>query len=272
MKLLKAVALAWLMTALPVAAQTNVELNSEADSVTASFTLTPTVSLDFSIAFEKAVGLTAENFTVNAELLTLNDPRVVNRLPNRALMSMPAALPVLISVEPDPNKGFSFSGDAVIELYTKSLHYTAGTPLRLFHSHGNDSFKDITLMTGSGSYRVRGSTGQFSDFIVLADLRSNAAVIATKLERLNQFADSVRQTLSFQAETLLMDSVNQLSDTISDQQYTDALTQLDELVETLEADNGSLYPDVWRSSGDVINVRGQLLSLTKTLRYSLRIN
>ena len=260
---------------LPCAASaSSVELNfnQEANSVNADITLSPTVSLDFSIGFEKTVGLTEQNFNVSAELISLTDPRLVNRLPDSLLTTLPAAFPVLISVEPDPAKGFAFSGEAKIELYTKSLHYTQGTPLRLFHAHGDETFQDITLMTGSGSYRVRGSTGQFSDFVVLADLRDNLDVINIKLSDLQDFTDRVRQKLSFEAETQLVDLVEEVSSSLNQSDYAQVKIALNELINLIESDNGTLYPDVCRSSDDITNVRGRLLSLTQTLRYSLRIH
>ncbi|RUO66328.1 hypothetical protein SAMN06297229_0172 [Pseudidiomarina planktonica] len=263
---------ALLLPASAKALSVDVNFNQAANSVNAEIDLSSTVSLDFSVGFEKAVGLTPQNFSIDAELVSLTDPRVVNRLPTSLLTSLPAAFPVLISVEPDPTKGFAFSGAATIELYTKSLHYTQGTPLRLFHAHGDETFQDITLMTGSGSYRVRGSTGQFSDFLILVDLRDNLDVISDKVSQLENFTNAVRQQLSFDAETQLVDLVQELSSALDQGQHPQAMTALNELIHVLESDNGTLYPDVWRSSDDVINVRGRLLSLTQTLRYSLRIN
>lgn len=263
---------ALLLPATVSATTIDVKFNQAAHSVKAEISLSPAVTLDFSIGFENAVGLTPQNFTINAELVNLTDPRIVSRLPDSLLTSLPSAFPVLISVEPDPAKGFAFSGTADIELYTKTLHYTQGTPLRLFHSHGNEAFQDITTMTGAGSYRVRGSGGQFSDFVVLVDLRSNLSVINEKVTQLQNFTSSVQQQLSYDAELQLTDLVQDIADAVAQNQLVQAGIAVNELIRVLELDDGVLYPDVWRSSDDVTNVRGRLLSISRTLRYSLRIH
>lgn len=250
----------------------NVELtfNQSANQVRADIELSSTVSLDFSIKFDNAIGLTPDNFQITAELLSLNDPSLLSRLPDSLLTTLPGTFPVLISVEPDPSKGFAFSGTANIELYTKTLHYTEGTPLRLFHSHGTDVFEDITTMTGSGSYRVRGTGGQFSDFIILADLRSAMTVINEKVNRLDNFSQSVANLLDVQVAGQLSSAVSAISSAVAQSNTNAALQEVTALIDVLEADNGTLYPDVWRSSADIINVRGRLLSMTRTLRFSLR--
>ncbi|RUO42227.1 hypothetical protein CWE22_08810 [Pseudidiomarina aestuarii] len=250
----------------------NVELtfNQAANQVRADIELSSTVSLDFSIKFDNAIGLTPDNFQITAELLSLNDPSLLSRLPDSLLTTLPGTFPVLISVEPDPNKGFAFSGTANIELYTKTLHYTEGTPLRLFHSHGTEVFEDITTMTGSGSYRVRGTGGQFSDFIILADLRSAATVINEKVNRLDSFSQNVAGLLDVQVAGQLSSAVSAISSAVAQGNTNVALQEVTALIDVLEADNGTLYPDVWRSSADIINVRGRLLSMTRTLRFSLR--
>lgn len=273
MMLLRLVFLSALLLSAKVSASTiDVEFNQAAHTVNAEIDLSPAVSLDFSIGFENAVGLTPQNFTVSAELVGLSDPRVLNRLPDSLLTSLPTAFPVLISVEPDPSKGFAFSGAAEIELYTKTLHYTEGTPLRLFHAHGNETFQDITSMTGSGSYRVRGNTGQFSDFLILVDLRDNLTVINDKVSQLQSFTAGVQQQLSFNAEVQLTDLVQDIATAVTLNQLQQAMAKVNQLISLLEQDNGTLYPDVWRSSDDVVNVRGRLLSISQTLRYSLRIH
>lgn len=246
-------------------------INAQQNNLSANVELSPLVSFDLSVQFENTVGLTPQNLLVEASLINLADPDILHRLPDSLLTTVPQAFPVLISVRPDSTKGFSFSGAYTIELYTKSLHYTEGTPLRLFHSHQNGTFEDITTMTGSGSYRVRGNGGQFSDFIILADLRDANTIIQSKLARLESIANESQSQLSVGAYQALVDAINTVSVAINADNKGQALAAVENLIHLLEADNGTLYPDVWRSSNDLNNVRGNLISAATTLRFSLRI-
>lgn len=246
-------------------------INSQQNNLTASVELSTLVGFDLSVQFENTVGLTPQNMLVEASLLNLADPDILHRLPDSLLTTIPQAFPVLISIRPDPEKGFSFSGVYTIELYTKSLHYTEGTPLRLFHSHQNATFEDITTMTGSGSYRVRGNGGQFSDFIILADLRATNTIIQSKLARLESISIASQSQLSAGAYQVLSDAISTVSTTINSGNKGQALAAIESLIHLLEADNGTVYPDVWRSSNDLNNVRGNLISAATTLRFSLRI-
>ncbi|RWU09679.1 hypothetical protein EGC76_08630 [Pseudidiomarina gelatinasegens] len=246
-------------------------INAQQNSLNASVELSALVSFDISVQFENAVGLTPQNMTLEAHLLNLADPDILHRLPNSLLTTIPQAFPVLISISPDPAKGFAFSGAYTIEIYTKSLHYTEGTPLRLFHSHNNGTFADITTMTGSGSYRVRGNGGQFSDFIVLADLRDTNTIIQSKLARLQNIANNSQSLLAAGAYQVLSDAIDNVSIAMNSSNKGQALSALEHLIHLLEADNGTIYPDVWRSSNDLNNVRGNLISAATTLRFSLRI-
>ncbi|RUO56864.1 DUF6689 family protein [Pseudidiomarina homiensis] len=246
-------------------------IQPQSNKVETSVQLTELIGFDLTITFENAVGLTAQNFTVNAQLIDLNDLTILNRLPDSLLTGIPSAFPVLISIEPDPAKGFSFSGAYEIELYTKSLHYTAGSPLRMFHSHNNGEFEDITTMTGSGSYRVRTNGGQFSDFIIVADLRDINTVISTKVNRLADYVDSVSHSLTAIASQTLSDAIASIEVALASGNYQQAQQATNALIQLMRADDGTLYPDVWRSAGDLENIRGRILSMANTLRYSLRI-
>lgn len=246
------------------------EVNQRTNTIETSVELTQLVSFDLKIKFDSAVGLTAQNFTVDAQLLNVNDPSLISRLPNSLLTALPTAFPVQISVTPDPSKGFTFSGAYEIEIYTKSLHYTEGSPLRLFHSHANGTFEDMTTMTGAGSMRVRGNGGQFSDFVILADLRNKSDVIATKFTRMQDFVSAQQSSLDYAALSALTSALAAIDSALNADQTGQALAATQQLINLLEADDGTLFPNVWRSSGDLVNVQGRLLGMATTLRYSLR--
>ncbi|MGQ4277429.1 DUF6689 family protein [Pseudidiomarina sp. E22-M8] len=246
------------------------EVNPRTNTIETSVELTPLVSFDLKIKFDNAVGLSAENISVDAQLLNVNDPALTSRLPDSLLTALPTAFPVQLSITPDPSKGFSFSGAYEIEIYTKSLHYTEGSPLRLFHSHANATFEDMTTMTGAGSMRVRGNGGQFSDFVILADLRSKSDVINTKFTRMQSFVTAQQTNLGYAAVTALDNALSAINSALAAQQTGQALAATQQLINLLESDDGTLFPNVWRSAGDLVNVQGRLLGMATTLRYSLR--
>jgi hypothetical protein len=54
--------------------------------------------------------------------------------------------------------------------------------------------------------------------------------------------------------------------------FATALEVTESLIFITENATGDQMSNVWRSSDDVINMQGELLTRLKTLRYSLRVN
>ncbi len=236
--------------------------------VQASFTLPSSLDLAVSLEFDQAIGLHAANLSLTAQVLSPTDPRIVDRLPSS--VAAVSGFPVLVSVVPYPQQGFAFAGAANIELYTQALHYDPNIAWRLFTSHDGETFEDITTLTTAGSYRARGSTGRFSDFIILLDSRAPQAIIRHKVQRLSDAIydnqDLLPAPLSLTLDTLLRSLQTALL-LLNNQA---ALLATDELIALLENTSGSVIPDVWRADGAITNVRGELLARLYTLRYSLR--
>lgn len=228
------------------------------------------IELELHVRFEEAIGVSAENFDLNFQIVSPLNLSVTNRL-SGSLVSLPTDFPVLITIKPKEDKGFSFSGVAEIEVYTKNLHYIPGSPLRLFHSSNGGQFRDITVTTGAGSYRARGQMGTFSDFLIVTDLRTPATIVSGKVSGLRDYLQSQSQRVN----TLVYSQVDGLLATIQQQvyggQYSAALATVNELVSVLESVESVLMPNIWRSSKDLENVQGNLLSQARSLRYSLRI-
>ncbi|MGX5173254.1 DUF6689 family protein [Aliikangiella sp. IMCC44653] len=226
---------------------------------------------DLTLSFENSVGLTAQSLGVSAEVVDITDLSLISRLPNGMLNSIPVGFPVLITIEPLSDKGLSFAGLVTLDIHTHNLEYTANTPLRLFKAPLNGEFRDITMTTGSGSYRARGTTGKFSQFMIVADTRAPVSVINTKYSAmqsvLSQHADlienSVYATLSLQ--------LNQLGSDIASQNYQLANQRLNQFKQTVEQASADQIPNVWRSSRDIENVAGELVARANTLGYSLRL-
>ena len=243
------------------------QLSFDDNEIEATIALTNAIEVDIKVEFDNAVGLNASNIDISAELLLPTDLSIVNRLPS-SLVTATSGFPVVISISPKPDAGFAFEGMAMVEIYTKALHFNPA--LRIFRSHANGEFEDITQLTAAGSIRSRGNTGSFSDFMILMDLRIPEDVIDTKFARVEQFiADN-----SSQISPVIMSALNAqltfLQDDITNADYIAALSVVDTLIDLVESCNGDFMADVWRSSDDLVNVKGELLTKLHTLRFSLR--
>lgn len=244
-------------------------LTVDDNKIQAKLTLSSLIEVDLTVEFENSIGLNANNIDITAELLDPTDLTITDRLPS-TLTSAVSGFPVLVSISPKANAGFGFEGLATVELYTKAIHYTPTIPWRLFTSHDGGTFEDITMLTSSGSFRARGSTGQFSDFIILLDNRPSASVINDKVASLSSIVNGNRDKISALLETAIDSGINDVQSALAVNDDDAALVAVDSLISLIENASGNEIADVWRSSGDVVNVKGLLLTQLQTLRFSLR--
>jgi hypothetical protein len=228
------------------------------------------VSLDLTLEFEQVVGLTPASLGISARVV---DPlELVGRLPDATLTSLPAGFPLLVSIEPPAAGGLSFSGLTTVDVHTHDLAFTADSPLRLFKAPAGGAFADITESIGMGSYRARGSTGGFSQFLIIADLRATSDVVEGKLDQLDGLlaanAGAIPAAVRSELEA-------QLADARADwnggdvRGASDAVGGFADAVKT--AANAGAIPNVWRSARDLTNVAGTLRAGAGTLRFSLAL-
>lgn len=249
---------------------TPASLTIDDNRVQAKLSLSVLMEVDVTLEFENSIGLNADSIEITAELINPTDLNVANRLPS-SLTGAVSGFPVLVSISPKANAGFGFEGPAMVELYTKAIHYDPDVPLRLFTSHDNGKFEDITTLTSSGSFRARGSTGRFSDFIILLDNRTPTSVINEKLADISSTLSNNQAAIDTALFSQLDSTLNSLSQTLSVVDYAAAMVVVDHMIALVESADGALLPNVWRSSGDLVNVQGDLLTQLKTLRFSLRV-
>ncbi|WP_334065647.1 DUF6689 family protein [Alteromonas genovensis] len=249
---------------------TPASLTIDDNRVQAKLSLSVLIEVDVTLEFENSIGLNADSIEITAELINPTDLNVANRLPS-SLTGAVSGFPVLVSISPKANAGFGFEGPAMVELYTKAIHYDPDVPLRLFTSHGNGNFEDITTLTSSGSFRARGSTGRFSDFIILLDNRTPTSVINEKLADISSTLLNNQLVIDTALFSQLDSTLNSISQTLSVVDYAAAMVVVDHMITLVESADGALLPNVWRSSGDLVNVQGDLLTQLKTLRFSLRV-
>jgi hypothetical protein len=227
------------------------------------------VSATLTMRFENVVGLSAANLGLSAFTIDPLSPAITSRLAGAA--SLPSALPLVVRIEPPAAGGLSFSGIVSIELYTHELQYTVGSPLRLYSSPLGGTFTDITTSLTSGSVRSGGTKPDFSEFMIVADVRPLATAIHSKYNQLNslltQHKDTIPAALHAELANLCAASRTawQTGAVVAAIEYIEAFSA------KVKANSGSALPDVWRSTRDLANVAGGLRAAAATLRFSLTL-
>ncbi|HKH45425.1 MAG TPA: DUF6689 family protein [Thermoanaerobaculia bacterium] len=257
-----------LLTSLPVAAIQGIASSSvSGSSVSLTVALPGNLGADVTLSFESVTGLTLANLGVSAQLINPSDPTLLARLPGG---SIPAgAFPVLLRIEPPATGNLAFTGIATLEIHTHNLQYVGGSPLRIFSAPIGGGFHDITADMGAGSYRARGTSGGFSEFLIVSEARSLATVIAAKFNRLEALLDGYEGSMS---ATLYDDLSAILGTALAEYTQGDtsgAIHEIDDFLELVEDNSGTALPDVWRSARNVENVAGYLRARAQTLRFSL---
>lgn len=218
---------------------------------------------DVTLTFDDATGLTAQNLGVSAQLVSLTDAALLARLPG-SLSQLQGAFPLLVTIEP-PAGGLSFEDQVKVEVHTHALPYTYGSSFRLFKAPLGGAFRDITTRVSQGSVRARGTTGGFSQFLVLADLRRTGDVIAEKLDRLES-----RIALLPAAEAVPLEAHRAAAEqAVADARYADALGHLDALAARVQLHAGAGIANVWTAGGGSQNHAGELLAGVGTAKFSI---
>jgi hypothetical protein len=244
---------------------TNIQVSG--NKVTAKVELPGNLSADLELQFEQAVGLTADSLGLSARVVDPGDLNITSRLP--ASVSVPAAFPVLIAIDPPGSSPLSFSGTVSINLHTHNLTYLANSPLRLFTAETGKKFQDVTASAGLGSYRTGGNKGGFSEFLILADIRPVDAVIADKFQRLQAKLDANAGSIAAGVLPTIQTALTAARNAYLANDAASAAEKIQQFAELVKQNSGAAIPDVWRATRDVVNVAGELRSGASTLRFSL---
>lgn len=249
------------------------EITVTGSAAEAKVELASGVSADLTVSFEQVVGLHAGggSLGLSAAAIDPTDLALLARLPDVQLMGIPAAFPVLIAVEPPASGPLSFSGVVKIELHTHDLEYTVNSPLRLFAADAGGPFRDITNTMGMGSYRVGGSKGGFSEFLIVTDLRAATAVIDGKFDRIQAVLDDNCTEIGSQELATLQAHLDGAWSWYASGNLLAAIDELDSFVAAVKAGSGQAIPSTWRSGGGLKNVAGELREGAGTLRFSLSL-
>lgn len=258
--------LACLTTASAASAQSlpvSVDVSGETATVVVGPASAPLA--DLTLSFDDASNLTAAGLGVSAQLVSPTDPSLLARLPGTMLTQLDSALPLLITIEPPVAAGLSFERTVRVEVHTHALPYTVGSSLRLFKAPLGGGFRDITDEIAPGSVRARGTTGGFSQFLILADLRDTDAVVAQKLAWLRAKVT----TVPVAERTSLNGYLDTAEDKVAGGDHNAALLALDDFRARVSARAGSGIAQQWRAARDLDNSAGELLAGAATLKFSI---
>lgn len=223
------------------------------------------IGAELSLTFDQPKNLSLAALGIGLQLVNPLDPAFRARLPANA-SDLAVALPLVIRVEPPANKGLEFRNAVEVELHTHLLPFSVASPLRLYKSPQGGPFHDITGDIQSGSVRVRGHTGGFSDFLIVIDLNPIAEAAEDKYAYLDaRVLDVSNATLRSQLQLDLLTSRTAFD--LGD--YPAARVAIDDFATRVQANAGTLIPNRWRAQRDLDNVAGELLSEAGSLRFTL---
>jgi hypothetical protein len=262
----KLVVLATFLFALPLAAAQTLPVNTTVAGNTATIVVGPALApvADVTLTFDDAAGLSASSLGVQAQLVNLNDPALLARL-GGALVQPDSLFPLLLTIEPPSAGGLAFQRTVRVEVHTHALSYTPGSSYRLFKASLGSGFRDITDEVAPGSVRARGTTGGFSQFLIVADLRETSTVVAGKFAALRTRIDTLpaSEQAAFDA---LLDSAETA---VAGEHYADAIAALDSLRARAAERAGTSLTDEWRATRDGDNQAGDLIAGAATQRFSV---
>lgn len=242
-----------------------VTVEASGDTATVEVKLLDRSLADLTLSFDEATGLTPSSLGVTAELLGPASPTLLARLPDLQLSQLTGALPLLVTIEPPSNGGLSFDRTVRVEVHTHLLSYTPGSSYRLFKAPLGGNFRDITDEIASGSVRARGTTGGFSQFLVLADLRETGDVIDQKVSWLRNEVELLpaSEQPAFDA---YLDTVEAA---VASEDFPSATTALDLFRARAAARAGHQLAATWQPGGTQHNHAGELISGAATLKFSV---
>lgn len=228
-------------------------------------------AVDLSISFEKVVGLESRALEVTARTVAPTDPALLARLPAGSLANIPAAFPVMLQIEPTADSALAFSGIVAVSLHTHNLNFDPSLPRGLYSAPAGGLFRDITRSVGMGSYRVDGSGGGFSQFLIASDGRAIDVVIQEKFAALAALLTVHEAAIDADVLAHLRQQLNDASALYLNGVTRGAIRALDEFERYVRTRSGRVIPDTWSALGGPTNVAGLLRAATETLQFSLTV-
>lgn len=260
--LLAALLFAW--SAIAVAQSLPVTVQASGNNATAVIGAPGSELAELSLAFQDASNLNPSSLGISANLVSLNDPALLARLPN-SLTQLSGSLPLLVTIEPPAIGGLSFRGIGRLELHTHALAYTVGSSFRILKAPLGGPFRDVTDEILKGSVKARTTYGGFSQFLIVTDLRTSAAVIDEKISWLR----TAIAALPLNERGAFNGKLDDTEAAIDVGDFAAAIASIDEIRARAEARAGQFIANEWRATRDVDNHAGTLISGAATLRFSV---
>jgi hypothetical protein len=116
---------------------------------------------------------------------------------------------------------------------------------------------------------VGGSTGGFSEFVIVLDKRAINSVIVGKFDALSALLDTHGDSID---PTILAALESRLATARAHYDagaLVAAIADMTAFSADVQAASGVAIPDVWRANVPSVNVAGQLRSAAETLKFSL---
>lgn len=220
---------------------------------------------ELTLTFDDASNLSPDSLGISAKLVDITDPALLSRLPDLRLTRLDSSLPLLITIEPPAIGGLSFRRTGRFELHTHALSYAIGSDYRVLKAPVGGNFRDTTEEVAPGSVRARSRYGGFSQFLVVADLRDTAVVVADKIAALRTRV----ATLPGSEQPPFSAQLDAIDAAVADEDYNNALAGVDLISERALARAGNGLADEWRATRDADNQAGDLLAGAATLKYSI---
>jgi hypothetical protein len=255
-------------SSVPGYGQTAVVPTISGNELTARIELANGVAADLTITFEKVIGLNPSALALTATLINPKDVGFAGRLPDPAV-SIPAAFPVVLRIDPTASSALSFEGVYKLSLYTSNLTLAANSPLRLYRAPSGGAFQDMTGFLQAGSVRAGGSGPGFSDFVIVADTRLIDTVIAAKFDALQSQLSANSPAIDPAVAADLQQRLSQARSAYDAKSLAAAIDGITAFGDQVKKQSGGAIPNVWRANGGPVNVAGLLRSAAETLRFSL---
>ncbi|MET0230481.1 MAG: DUF6689 family protein [Rhodanobacteraceae bacterium] len=236
---------------------------------------------EFEIEFERdgLENLTVECVGITADVLDASEiDDVQQRLPHGTqpggggTQLIDAAFPVRITVEPPAGCGLAFRNGYDVEIDTPNLVYVANSKYRFMKAPLGQMFQYVTASVTSGSVRSRGSSGGFSEFVLIADTAPQYApdcnheydYIETRLQA-SALSPTARRTLEI--DLARSRAAYDAGD------FAAAIALLAAFDGHCVEYAGEGLPNEWRSTRDLDNVEGDIVGRTDNLRFMMgRLN
>jgi hypothetical protein len=210
----------------------------------------------------ECVGITA-NVLTPAEILDIEQ----HRLPH-LWQTIDPSFPVRVVVEPPAPCGLAFDDQYDVSIDTNDLVFQAGSVYRLVKAPLGGQFRYVTGAVTAGSVRVRGRTGGFSEFIMIADSQPSYATDCRdeydSLEaRLRNASMSPTARRALETDLAVSRAAYEAGD------FAEAIARLASFDAHCVEYGGEALPNRWRSLRDLDNVEGDLVGHTDNLRFMM---